>query len=117
MYMYNVSLKKVNESSTAKKLQWMTGGLGWGEELTFHFTPLHFLNCEPCTHYSKNKLITNQTKSKKCDVGQQKVEATIPEAAIRPSSGTFGLPVARTAKIRPSLVRMYVPKNKQEEDC
>lgn len=32
-----------------------------------------------------------------------------PEAAIRPSSGAFGLPVARTANIRPSLVRMYVP--------
>lgn len=47
-----------------------------------------------------------------CRVGQKKVKATIPEAAIRPSSGTFGLPVARTAKIRPSLVRMYVPKKK-----
>lgn len=40
-----------------------------------------------------------------------------PEAASRPSSGAFGLPVARTAKIRPSLVRMYVPKKKHEEAC
>lgn len=49
--------------------------------------------------------------------GERETELhAIPEAAIRPSSGALGLPVARTAKIRPSLVRMYVPK-KHEEDC
>lgn len=64
---------------------------------------------------SIQKIVTNQT-CQKCHVGQWKVEATIPEAAIRPSSGAFGLPVARTAKIRPSLVRMYVPLGSIEED-
>lgn len=51
------------------------------------------------------------------DDRDRQVEATVPEAAIRPSSGAFGLPVARTAKIRPSLVRMYVPAKRHEEDC
>lgn len=32
-----------------------------------------------------------------------------PEAAVRRSSLPFGFPVVRIAKIRPSLVRMYVP--------
>lgn len=110
---YLLRKKQKTGISTSRKEQQMAGSIREEKLLTL----LLFEIFELWTMYilSIQKIVTNQT-CQKYYVGQWKVEATIPEAAIRPSSGAFGLPVARTAKIRPSLVRMYVPKEKHEED-
>lgn len=113
--MYRISLKKKTTNRKKHFQEGATGGWKYKGRKTSHFTPFWNLWIVNYVYiiYSKN---SNKPNLSKCYVGQWKVEATIPEAAIRPSSGAFGLPVARTAKIRPSLVRMYVPKEKHEED-
>lgn len=105
---YLLRKRQKTRISTSRKEEQMAGSIREEKLLTL-------LLVNHVYTLSIQKIVTNQT-CQKCHVGQWKVEATIPEAAIRPSSGTFGLPVARTAKIRPSLVRMYVPKEKHEED-